>query len=466
MRAFEAALNAVLKAGLEAGLETWVLNYLLNSLWQVPLVFLAALVASRLARTVGPHMEHRIWVGALLLQVILPFCHLQLKGLGQQAWGLVLWFRHGGAADGQIRVVLGPGIASGLALPRHTAEALAAVAAAYLCALVYFAGRLGWGLWTTESMRRRATPFKPAGDAAISLTRFQRLLGIGEGSDGGEVEFASSPRVSGPATVGVWKQTLLLPPAFLDKLSADELDALLAHEFAHMQRWDFAKNLLYGIVSLPVAYHPLLWLTRARFAETREMVCDDLAAEAVGGREGYARSLLRLARMLSDRKAPRILHAIGILDANIFERRVMYLTRRSLEVTGARQFVLAAACALLAIATCTSALALRMDVTENSVQKPAPASINVKADSLVVVSKVQPVYPAEAKKNKISGSVVLAATIGKDGTVEKLRVVSGPSALQRAAVDAVKQWRYQPFLLNGNPIVVKTNITVRFTLAD
>jgi TonB family protein len=458
MRAFEAAL----KAGLEAGLESWVLNYLLNSLWQVPLVFLAALAASRLVRPAGPRMEHRIWVGALMLEVILPFCHLQLNELGQQAWGLVLWFRHGGAADGQIRVVLGPGIASGLALPRHTAEALAAVAAAYVGALLYFAGRLGWGLWTTETMRRLATPFKPAGDAAIKLARFQRLLGIGAG----EVEFASSPRVSGPATVGVRKPTLLLPPAFLDKLSADELDAVLAHEFAHMQRWDFAKNLLYGIVSLPVAYHPLLWLTRARLAETRELVCDDLAAEAVGGREGYARSLLRLARMLSDRKAPRILHAIGILDANIFERRVMYLTRRSLEVSSARRFALAAACALLAIATCTSALALRMDVTENSTQKPAPASINVKADSLVIVSKVQPVYPAEAKKNKVSGSVVLAAIIGKDGTVERLRVVSGPSALQHASVEAVKQWRYQPFLLNGNPIVVKTNITVTFTLAE
>jgi TonB family protein len=462
MRAFE----AVLKAGLEAGLETRVLNYLLNSLWQVPLVFLAALVASRLARPVGPRMEHRVWVGALMLQVVLPFCHLQLNELGQQAWGLVLWFRHGGAADGQIRVVLGPGIVSGLALPRHTAEALAAVAAAYLCALFYFAGRLGWGVWTTERMRRLATPFTLAGDAAFKIVRFQRLLGIGKGSDGVEIEFASSPQVSGPATVGVWKQTLLLPPAFLDRLSADELDAVLAHEFAHMQRWDFAKNLLYGIVSLPVAYHPLLWLTRARLAETREMVCDDLAAEAVGGREGYAKSLLRLARMLSDRKAPRILHAIGILDANIFERRVMYLTRRSLEVTGARRFALAAACALLAIATCTSALALRMDVTENSTQKPAPASVNAKADSLVIVSKVQPVYPAEAKKNKVSGSVILAAIIGKDGTVERLRVVSGPSALQHAAIEAVKQWRYQPFLLNGNPIVVKSNITVTFTLAE
>jgi TonB family protein len=462
MRAFEAAV----KAGLEAGLESWVLNYLLNSLWQVPLVFVAAMAASRLARPAGPRMEHRIWVGSLALQVTLPFCHFQLNELGQQAWGLVLWFRHGGTADGQIRVILGPGIASGLALPRHTAEALAAVAAAYVCALLYFAGRLGWGLWTTETMRRLATPFKLAGDAAVKMARFQRMLGIGEGTGCGEIELASSPQISGPATVGVCRRTLLLPPAFLDKLSAEELDAVLAHEFAHMQRWDFAKNLLYGIVSLPVAYHPLLWLTRARLAETRELVCDDLAAEAVGGREGYAKSLLRLARMLSDRKAPRILHAIGILDANIFERRVMHLTRRSLEVTSARRFALVAACAILAIATCTSALALRMDVTENSAQKPAPASINVKADSLVIVSKVQPVYPAEAKKNKVSGSVVLAATIGKDGTVEKLRVVSGPSALQRAATDAVKQWRYQPFLLNGNPIVVKSNITVMFTLAE
>ncbi len=451
---------------LQAAMESWVLNYLLNSLWQVPLAFCAALVAARVARPAGPRMEHRIWVGALMLEVVLPFCHLQLNELGQQAWGLVLWFRHGGAADGQIRVILGPGIASGLALPRHTAEALAAVVAAYLCALIYFAGRLGWGVWTTETMRRLATPFKLAGDAAIKMARFQRLLGIGNGTGAGEIELASSPRISGPATVGVRRQTLLLPSAFLDQVSEDDLDAVLAHEFAHMQRWDFAKNLIYGIVSLPVAYHPLLWLTRARLAETRELVCDAMAAGAVGGRASYAKSLLRLARMLSDRKAPRILHAIGILDANIFERRVMYLTRRTYEVTSARRFALVAACTILAIATCTSALALRMDVSENSAQKPAPASVNVQADSLTILSKVDPTYPTQAKKDKVTGSVVLATTIGKDGTVEKIHAVSGPSALQRAALDAVKQWRYQPYLLNGNPIVVKTSITVTFSLAE
>jgi TonB family protein len=453
-------------SAIQAAMESWVLNFLLNSLWQVPLVFCAALAAARLTRPAGPQMEHRIWVGALMLEVVLPFCHLQLNELGQQAWGLVLWFRHGDAADGQIRVILGPGIASGLALPRHTAEALAAIAAAYLMASLYFAGRLGWGVWTTETMRRLATPFKLVGDAAIKMARFQRLLGVSDGKGAGEIELASSPQISGPATVGVRRQTLLLPPAFLDRLSEDELDAVLAHEFAHMQRWDFAKNLIYGIASLPITYHPVLWLTRARLAETRELVCDAMAADAVGGRESYAKSLLRLARMLSDRKAPRILHAIGILDANIFERRVMYLTRKSFELTSARRFALVAGCTLLAIATCTSALALRMDVSENSAQQPAPASINVKVDSLVLVNKVNPTYPVQAKKDRVTGAVVLAASIGKDGAVEKLRVVSGPSALQHAALDAVRQWRYQPYLLNGNPIVVKTNITVRFTLAQ
>jgi TonB family protein len=454
------AFASALEAGLGARMESWVLAYLLNSLWQIPLVFLAALAAARLARPAGPQMEHRVWVGALMLEVVLPLCHLQLSELGREAWGLLLWFRQFGSADGHTRVILGSGTASQVALPSHTAEVLAAVVVAYAIGLLYFAGRLVWGVWTTETMRQQAVLLEVNRETARKIDRFQPLLGIGDG----EVRFASSRAISGPATVGIRRQTLLLPPGFLDTLSPDDLDAVLAHEFAHMLRWDFLKNLLYGILSLPAAYHPLLSLTRARLAETRELVCDAMAAETVGGRESYARSLLRLASMLSDRSAPRILHAIGIFDANIFERRVMNLTRRSLEITGAKRLAIAAACTAVAIATCTSALALRMDVNSPPSQKPAPTSINVKADALTVVNKVTPVYPEQAKKDRVTGSVILAATIGKDGTVERLRVVSGPSALQKAAIDAVQQWRYQPFLLNGNPIEVKTNITVVFTL--
>ena len=140
------------------GLEGWVLGYLLNSLWQIPLVFAAALLAARLARGAGPQMEHRVWVGALGLEVVLPFCHLHVGELLRQTWGLALWFWHGSEAEGQVRVILGAGTASRVALPWLAVDALAVVMGAYLCGLAYFSGRLGWGVWVTEALRRSAVP--------------------------------------------------------------------------------------------------------------------------------------------------------------------------------------------------------------------------------------------------------------------------------------------------------------------
>jgi protein TonB len=75
-----------------------------------------------------------------------------------------------------------------------------------------------------------------------------------------------------------------------------------------------------------------------------------------------------------------------------------------------------------------------------------------------------PVYPPIAKTAHISGTVMLHAVIAKDGSVEDLQYVSGPPLLMKAAMDAVKQWRYQPTQLNGEPVEVDTTISVVFTL--
>jgi peptidyl-prolyl cis-trans isomerase A (cyclophilin A) len=83
----------------------------------------------------------------------------------------------------------------------------------------------------------------------------------------------------------------------------------------------------------------------------------------------------------------------------------------------------------------------------------------------LLVSKVPPVYPIDAKKDGVQGAVVLQATIGTDGSVKDLRVLSGPDLLRQAALDAVKQWRYRPYLLNGQPVEVRTTINIIFTLA-
>lgn len=82
-----------------------------------------------------------------------------------------------------------------------------------------------------------------------------------------------------------------------------------------------------------------------------------------------------------------------------------------------------------------------------------------------LISQIKPVYPPIAKAARIQGAVVLQAEISKLGTIENLRVISGHPMLVQNALDAVKQWRYKPYLLNGDPVPVETTITVNFTLS-
>src|ERR1700689_4778920 len=98
--------------------------------------------------------------------------------------------------------------------------------------------------------------------------------------------------------------------------------------------------------------------------------------------------------------------------------------------------------------------------------KVAPSRIRVGGNvaQANLIHQVTPTYPAIAKTAHISGTILLHAIIGKDGTVQNLQYISGPPLLMQSAMDAVKQWRYKPTLLNGDPVDVDTTISVVFTL--
>ncbi len=108
----------------------------------------------------------------------------------------------------------------------------------------------------------------------------------------------------------------------------------------------------------------------------------------------------------------------------------------------------------------------------NAVPFPAPPKPSVKPLRIstmsegMIVRKVQPVYPNMAKIAHVQGVVELDAVISKEGTIEKLQLISGHPMLAGAAIEAVRQWRYRPYVLNGEPIEVETRITVNFTLAN
>jgi TonB family protein len=442
-------------------IESWVLSYLANSLWQVPLLFAAGFVAARLVRPIGPAAEHRVWVGVLLLQSLLP-----AASVASWSWvrDVFLWPGRFHRGDGFVSVVMGPGRAlGGLSLPRFS---LVALAMAYGLVCAWLIARFAWRCAGLRAIRREASELPETSDAARCCARAAERLCLER------ISIAASIRVFSPVVLGFRRPAILLPASMLPRLTPADLDAVIAHECAHLVRNDFLRNLLYEALTIPIGYHPLLWATRGRLTETREMVCDRLAAAGVSGRKQYARSLLRLASVLIDRTPVNTCHAIGIFDANTFERRIMKLAEKPIELGGVRRAALALACAVVGLAACGSAFALRVHVnTLNFVafdSHKAPKRVLVSSGVMAgqKISGDNPVYPQEAKDQRVQGTVVLDATIGKDGTVENLKVVSGPKELQRSSIDAVKTWLYKPYLLNGDPVEVETQISVVYTLAD
>ena len=441
-------------------MTSFALNYLLNSLWQVPLLFLCGWLVARLLRPLGALAEHRVWATTLVLEALLPACAFSPTSILPT---LAHWFQSAGAPRGAtVSVVHGPGLA--LASLHLSPRLLATVAILYGLFLLGVFTRFLWRASSLAALRRSTTALP----LSLESTRFVEQCRSHFAIPNATV--ATSPRNRGPITFGLRRPLILLPASMLADLSEADLHTILAHEFAHLHRHDFAKNLLYELVSLPVTFHPLLWLTRTRVTHTREIVCDQLAATLTGRRE-YARSLLHLASLLLLEHPLATSHAIGILDAHIFERRLMHLTETPRTLHGLRRAVILATSAAFAVTTCTTALALRIDLTAPAAAAPvkgAPATPPIRLSSDVmagtVLTRVNPTYPKAARDAKIQGTVILHAIIGKDGTIEKLTVISGPKELRASAVEAVHQWTYKPYVLNGEPTPVDTTVTVNYSL--
>ncbi len=442
-------------------LETWLLNYLINSVWQIPLLYAAAWLVVRSVRRNGPALQHRIWVSTLILELLLPACTLSPPQLVGALWQFIPWHAAAAPSTVSIPVTTGPAYAHGLLhLP---AQLFAVIALAYIASMTYFTARLLWSLWKTGALRKQSQPIILTGAAANIWSHCCNLFNVHN------AHVAESSTTPYPMTIGIRHRLILLPTGLLETLHTDDLAAALAHEFAHMQRRDFAKNLLYALLPVPIAYHPLLWLTRTRIEESREMVCDALAAEALTGSHSYAHALLRLATRFTHIAPDHTLHAIGIFDANIFERRVMNLTHKPTQLRGIHRLVTAAACIAIGLGTCASSLALRMNVaapisTLGNRANDQTTTASAPSEPTLISGK-QADFPADmrAKKGKFNGTVIVALIVGTNGLPTSVVIAKSLRAdFDQSAVDAVKQYRFKPALLNGNPVEYPLTIYINF----
>jgi TonB family protein len=348
------------------------------------------------------------------------------------------------------------------------------LAGVYLLTVVFAMARLLWRWRRTRAMVRRSAvlPLEARGHGLVESAA--RRLGVAA------PEVRCSAETRGPAVLGLRRLTLLVPEGFfaaegLGPEHEEDASAALAHECAHIARRDFAKNLLYECVAAAVAYHPVGWMMRRRIAETRELVCDERAADAMGGRPEYAASLLRLATAMAGATArpfhASAMQAIGVFDAGILEKRVMRLTMDTPKASKTQKIAMAvvATCALLGGAA--TAAALSFDVTPpQDAAKSATAHEKVYkvGDGVtppVLTYSVDAEFTKKAKDAKHQGVSVVSLVVDADGmprhvhTIRKLGM-----GLDEKAIEAVRQYKFKPSMLHGKPVAVAINIEVNFRL--
>ena len=209
--------------------ESWVLSYLLNSAWQVPLLFAVGWLASRIARSSGIDLEHRIWVAVLLLETALPAC----STLPPEWLHLLSPWRYGPTSSraAHVSVVMGPGLAA--SFQHLPAKLLASVAFAYVLVTCFFLARLLWRNNALAAIRRDAVDVVLTKQAALCWTQCTARFAIKNAS------LVISSHLPGPATLGFRRKLVLLPPSILTGLSEAEFHSVLAHECAHISRNDF-----------------------------------------------------------------------------------------------------------------------------------------------------------------------------------------------------------------------------------
>jgi len=156
------------------------------------------------------------------------------------------------------------------------------------------------------------------------------------------VALLESTAIEDPVTLGVLHPAILLPSKVLPDLGEQELSVVLAHEYGHIRRRDFAVHILCELISLPIAWHPGVSYLMSKISQTREFACDDYAAARLGKRRSYANTLLYLASLCL-RVHRGSAAGLGIFDGDNLEARIMMLTEKRLSLSRASVIGLALA---------------------------------------------------------------------------------------------------------------------------
>ena len=300
---------------------------LFHFLWQGALVALVVAPLVWLLRKRSPALRYTLACAALATMVALPVA--TAWSLAGRPAGFEASVPAGTRADDPVRI---PAVAAALAtgpadsflpapLRDRLEKALPRALFLWFAGVLFLSIRFLGGLVAARRLTRRATRPAPAVWQA-TLARVAERLSIRR-----PVQLLESTIVKVPTAIGALRPVILFPATVFLGLPTRGLEALLAHELAHVRRHDYLVNLLQTVAETLLFYHPAVWWVSARIRAEREQCCDDLAIAATGDARTYARALMRLEEMRGS--APAL--AVAAAGGNLWKRVVRLLTQRPAE---------------------------------------------------------------------------------------------------------------------------------------
>jgi TonB family protein len=297
----------------------------------------------------------------------------------------------------------------------------------WACGVFIFSLRLLWSYREVSALRRSGAP---AEDSVIeTVSRLAAKLGVER-----PVHVMLSPLAGSPSVVGWMRPVILLPVGTLFGLTPEQLEAVIAHELAHIRRYDYLVNVVQMLVETLFFYHPAVWWISRRIRIERELCCDDIAVASCGDAVSYARALTMLERI---RLHPSF--AVGADDGPL-----MYRVQRLLGVAP-REFAPSRISALAAIAIAVVCFGINLRLAH--AQTPPPPvhdqpGITVDLHGANVTERQAVTYPPAARNKGSQGNVVVEVTLDEKGNVSDAKVLGGPQGFRKTVLQSVLSWHF------------------------
>jgi TonB family protein len=322
---------------------------------------------------------------------------------------------------------------------RAALDRLSWVAGLLLAGAFILLARLALGSWRLRRWCRRATPWRPGRACTDAL------------------DVRVTDDLPGPATVGAWRPIVLVPRRLLDLPTAVQ-DAVLQHEALHVAHRDPLQVLIAEIWHACLWFHPAAWLLTSRLELAREMTLDRETVRRTGDRRAYAEALLAFG------SAPPAPGAAAFIHRRHASPRITALGQQESLMSPIRRLIAIAAVVVVS-GVATTAAVIYVPMHDASRQEPLKIGEGVQPPR--VLHEVKPEYTPAALQAKIQGAVWLDIVVevdGSVGTVDVTQSLDTEYGLDDAAVDAAKQWRFEPGRKDGAAVPVQVTLEMRFTL--